>query len=348
LSGQHHRPGGPQSVGSSCAAGRSDHSAGDRAVASAGARREAGERVASPQRATSCRACLSAVGQATFTHGSRPPARGPSWPAARRSGAGDFGGRERPPRLRATRLRECIPPSAAPGRIGYDRTHRCRQVHVWWSALVGRLSAPRAQGRCPSPWIPPAPSPAAPCWATASAWNPSPSTRASTSGAMASRGSLGGLATTTRECRDLLDAGRFDRIVVETVGVGQQRARRHPHGRHHVWSWSRIGRRHPDPQVRRHGSGRSASWSTRRTAPARQAAAGDRGDVWDPARHSFPACVPRITVIGGRGRGGATGAGRAGAYGSAGRRISDAAARPPVLPSLGWDPRSCLTDSRQR
>ena len=38
---------------------------------------------------------------------------------------------------------------------------------------------------------------------------------------MATRGSLGGLATTTREVCDVLDAARFDRILVETVGVGQ-------------------------------------------------------------------------------------------------------------------------------
>jgi LAO/AO transport system kinase len=38
---------------------------------------------------------------------------------------------------------------------------------------------------------------------------------------MATRGSLGGLATTTREITDLLDAAGFDRILVETVGVGQ-------------------------------------------------------------------------------------------------------------------------------
>jgi len=38
---------------------------------------------------------------------------------------------------------------------------------------------------------------------------------------MASRGSLGGLATSTREVCDLLDAAGFDRILVETVGVGQ-------------------------------------------------------------------------------------------------------------------------------
>src|SRR3954466_6131517 len=38
---------------------------------------------------------------------------------------------------------------------------------------------------------------------------------------MASRGSLGGLATTPREVCDLLDAAGFERILVETVGVGQ-------------------------------------------------------------------------------------------------------------------------------
>jgi LAO/AO transport system kinase len=38
---------------------------------------------------------------------------------------------------------------------------------------------------------------------------------------MGSRGSLGGLATTTREVCDLLDAAGFDLILIETVGVGQ-------------------------------------------------------------------------------------------------------------------------------
>ncbi|HEY3278886.1 MAG TPA: methylmalonyl Co-A mutase-associated GTPase MeaB [Gemmatimonadales bacterium] len=38
---------------------------------------------------------------------------------------------------------------------------------------------------------------------------------------MATRGSLGGLATTTEEVADVLEAFGFDRIVVETVGVGQ-------------------------------------------------------------------------------------------------------------------------------
>src|SRR5574338_796565 len=38
---------------------------------------------------------------------------------------------------------------------------------------------------------------------------------------MATRGSLGGVATTTREVCDVLDAAGFDRILIETVGVGQ-------------------------------------------------------------------------------------------------------------------------------
>lgn len=38
---------------------------------------------------------------------------------------------------------------------------------------------------------------------------------------MATRGSLGGLAASTREVSDVLDAFGFDRVIIETVGVGQ-------------------------------------------------------------------------------------------------------------------------------
>ncbi len=38
---------------------------------------------------------------------------------------------------------------------------------------------------------------------------------------MATRGSLGGLAATTRDVADVLDGAGFDRILIETVGVGQ-------------------------------------------------------------------------------------------------------------------------------
>ena len=38
---------------------------------------------------------------------------------------------------------------------------------------------------------------------------------------MASRGSLGGLATAAREAADLMDAAGYDRVILETLGVGQ-------------------------------------------------------------------------------------------------------------------------------
>src|SRR5437879_13104987 len=38
---------------------------------------------------------------------------------------------------------------------------------------------------------------------------------------MATRGAQGGLATTTGEVADVMDAFGFDRILIETVGVGQ-------------------------------------------------------------------------------------------------------------------------------
>src|SRR5688500_17897161 len=38
---------------------------------------------------------------------------------------------------------------------------------------------------------------------------------------MATRGSLGGMAVTTEEVADVMDAFGFDRLIIETVGVGQ-------------------------------------------------------------------------------------------------------------------------------
>jgi LAO/AO transport system kinase len=38
---------------------------------------------------------------------------------------------------------------------------------------------------------------------------------------LATRGALGGLSAATREVADLLDAFGFDRVIIETVGVGQ-------------------------------------------------------------------------------------------------------------------------------
>jgi LAO/AO transport system kinase len=38
---------------------------------------------------------------------------------------------------------------------------------------------------------------------------------------LATRGSLGGISSATRSVADVLDAFGFDRIIMETVGVGQ-------------------------------------------------------------------------------------------------------------------------------
>lgn len=39
--------------------------------------------------------------------------------------------------------------------------------------------------------------------------------------AMATRGSLGGIAIATKEVADVMDAFGFDHVLIETVGVGQ-------------------------------------------------------------------------------------------------------------------------------
>ena len=64
-------------------------------------------------------------------------------------------------------------------------------------------------------------SPAARCSATAFGWKPSRSIPGVFIRSMATRGSLGGLAAATREVADVLDAFGLDRILIETVGVGQ-------------------------------------------------------------------------------------------------------------------------------
>jgi LAO/AO transport system kinase len=45
---------------------------------------------------------------------------------------------------------------------------------------------------------------------------------------MATRGSLGGLALSTREVADVMDAFGFDRVIIETVGVGSRSSTSRP------------------------------------------------------------------------------------------------------------------------
>ncbi|MEZ4455507.1 MAG: hypothetical protein R2882_03000 [Gemmatimonadales bacterium] len=101
---------------------------------------------------------------------------------------------------------------------------------------------------------------------------------------MATRGSLGGLATTTREVCDVLDAAGFDRILIETVGVGQSEL--------DVARMSdttilvlvpESGRRDPDAQVRRDGDCRRLRREQGRSPRGGEAPARNRADVGDPA-----------------------------------------------------------------
>ena len=74
---------------------------------------------------------------------------------------------------------------------------------------------------------------------------------------MATRGSLGGLAAATREVADVLDAFGIDRILIETVGVGQSEldiARTADTSRRRARS--RVGRFDSDAQGRPDGDRR--------------------------------------------------------------------------------------------
>ncbi len=163
-------------------------------------------------------ACLSPGAGRPFCHGSGSSARGPRGRQDGRAGAGDLGGRERPTGVRAPARGG--PPLPRPGAPHRDH----RPPGAGKSTLVERLViAYRAAGlRVGVVAVDPT----------------SPFTGGALLGdrirmesvaldegvyirSMASRGSLGGLATSTREVSDLLDAAGFDRILVETVGVGQ-------------------------------------------------------------------------------------------------------------------------------
>ena len=88
-------------------------------------------------------------------------------------------------------------------------------------AARDRVSRSRADASASSPSTPRRRSPAARCSAIASAWRASRSIPGVFIRSLATRGSLGGLSSATRAVADVLDAFGFDRILIETVGVGQ-------------------------------------------------------------------------------------------------------------------------------
>ena len=88
---------------------------------------------------------------------------------------------------------------------------------------------------------------------------------------MAARGSLGGLATTTREVCDVLDAAGFDRILIE-YGTGCRSVETRRRSLRRFADCSRpgtgIGRRDPNPQVGVSWRSATCSWSASRIARA--------------------------------------------------------------------------------
>jgi LAO/AO transport system kinase len=70
-------------------------------------------------------------------------------------------------------------------------------------------------------WTPPAPTRAAPSWATASACSGTSTGPGVFIRSLATRGHLGGLSRSARDVISVLDASGADVIIVETVGVGQ-------------------------------------------------------------------------------------------------------------------------------
>ena len=88
-------------------------------------------------------------------------------------------------------------------------------------ALARESAPPRQNRRRSSPSIPPAASPAAPFWATASACSSHHADPGVFIRSMATRGASGGLARATADLARLLDAAGNDYVLIETVGVGQ-------------------------------------------------------------------------------------------------------------------------------
>ncbi len=114
---------------------------------------------------------------------------------------------------------------------------------------------------------------------------------------MATRGSLGGLATSTREVCDVLDAAGFDRILVETVGVGQSElAVSRMADTSLLLLVPESGDGIQTLKSGDHGNRRPVRRQQGRPARRRQVASGNRDHAWDPAGQRLPARAgpPRV------------------------------------------------------
>ena len=266
----------------------------------------------------------------------RPP--GPQHPGDR---SRHLAGGECPARLRgAAFLHPRLAWPGAPDR--HHRPARCRQVHPDRAAgpgLSGAAGSPSRSSRSTRP----ARSPAARCSGDrirmeSVALDPGVFIRS-----MATRGSLGGLATTTREVCDVLDAGglrpdpdrdRRRRAVGARCGADRRLDR--------AGAGPGIGRRDPDAQVRHHGDRRHLRGQQGRPPRGRPAAAGDRDHAGHPAGQRLPACA-------GAPRAPSHGAGAASGRAASRRRGSTRCSRPSprrARESRSWSPRSTGTTSQ--
>src|SRR5437899_961842 len=151
------------------------------------------------------RTCSATWCRRSSSRGARPP------PMSRPSGSSSWRAAPRPAGWRSPSARRWKRAGSRPSQGCW-----CRR----WDAFPDRVSDSRSTGSS-STFSPPPPP----------AWSASPCGRIRMESAsvdpgvfirsMATRGAQGGLATTTEEVADLLEAFGFERVLVETVGVGQ-------------------------------------------------------------------------------------------------------------------------------
>ena len=179
--------------------------------------------------------------------------------------------------------------SASPGRRAPARARSPR--------ARARLSRRRAHASASSPSIRRRRSPAARCSAIASAWRPSRSIPACSSARWRRAARSAGSPRRRAKSRDVLDAFGIDRILIETVGVGQSEldvartADTSARG-----ARARIGRLDPDAQGRADGDRRHLRREQGRPPGRGSAAQRDRADARPAQRRDAARTCRRTTA----------------------------------------------------
>ena len=118
-------------------------------------------------------------------------------------------------------LKELFPHTGRALILGITGPARSRQEHSRAISSRAKLREQEKDRRAFSPSIPPAPTPAARSWATASACSSITPIRECSSAPWRRADGWAGWRAPTTEMTMLLDAAGFDVVMVETVGVGQ-------------------------------------------------------------------------------------------------------------------------------